>query len=395
VLLDLLTGLQAFAADNITDIMAAVVKTDPDWNALPPDMPRVREVLRRCLEKDPKQRLRDIGDARRDLEPATYGLAAGSVPAAAVRMRSAVAFCVVAAALGVIAGAGWWKASAPGEGPANPISRFAIALPADAAINFKGPVASLAISQDGRTIVYAGAPLSEQASVPVLGSSFTGASMQPGRARLYARRLDDLIVRPISGTDNARQPFFSPDGQWIAFFVDEQLKKLPLGGGMATTIANVTGNASDGAWCDDDTILLGGYSIARVSAGGGPVQRAVTLEPGERATRPQLLADGSILFTIAPNSVTTFDEAKIAVSTPGGTRRILIEGGAFGQYVPSGHLVYMRGGSIMAARMTLSPLEVIGQPVAVQTGGMFNWASADAAVALSQTGTLVYVPGGP
>jgi Tol biopolymer transport system component len=273
---------------------------------------------------------------------------------------------------GSIAGLTAWMFR-PAAAPA-PVARWSASLPADVPVSLRGPWGSLSISRDGRTIAYV---------------TDTGT----GR-HLVVRRTEDSTPRVIGGTTDVWESFFSPDGQWIGFIAADRLKKVAITGGQPAIIADVP-NFDSGVWSDDGTIYVGGRAgLAKVSPDGQLRQLVEPADDEGALTGPDLLPDGSVLFTIEPNNVSSFDDARIGVLTPAGERRVLLEGGAYVRYSPSGHLVYARGGQIMAAPFDPRRLSV-GEPAPVVAGGSFDIASGSAYFALARTGLLVYVPGGP
>ena len=376
VVFELLSGRAAFTGETTTDVIASVVQKEPAWDALPPDTPAsVRRLLRRCLTKDVARRLRDIGDARLDLEDSATDASTAPI-AAAANSRAAVPWSIGAFAGGAaLAAAIAWIAF--GRVPVDTASpaRWTISLPADAPLSIGTPWASLDVSRDGRSILYA-------------------AQIRDERA-LFVRRADDLTPHLVGGTNDVWEGFFSADGQWIGFISADQLKKVAITGGQPITIADVP-NFHSGVWADDGTIYIGGRAgLAKVSP-DGKLTTLLRPDATEGAlTEPDLLPDGSLLFTIEPNNVTSFDDARLAVLTPKGERHVILEGGSFARYSRSGHILYAHGGQIMAVAFDAGRRTVSGQPVAVVTGGSFDPASGAAFFALSRNGTLVYLPGGP
>ncbi len=387
VLYEALAHRQAFRGETVSDLIAGVLASEPQWEHLPEKTPRnVRVLLRRCLQKDARRRLRDIGDARIELEEALAGAAeaAPAEPTRALKTKvflGALAGLVLGAlAAGILAPSLWRKK--PEEAR---IARFRIDLPKGATV-FAGAGGgpSVAFSPDGKQLAYA---------------------VQSGGVRqLYLRQIDQLEAKPIPGTENGIDPFFSPDGQWIGFrhIPSRSYKKLALSGGAAVTIceSEVFYGAS---WGPDDTIAMsptlpGGLS--RVPAAGGKPEALTQLdmEKGERDHRyAQWLPGGkAVLFTIGSSDIATYDDARIAVqSLETGERKILIEGGTCARYSPSGHLLYVRAGTLFAVPFDLTKLAVTGPPVSVLEGIFESVNNGKAQFSVSQTGSLAYVPGGP
>ncbi len=373
VLYEMLTGRCAFSGETATDVIAAVVGQEPAWEALPAATPaRIRRLLRRCLVKDPALRLRDAGDARLELDDR---LDEQSLAAPARRTENTAVRAIAAVVAGVaIAGALGWMAARRSQVNAGPITRWTLSLPADAPIDMNRPWLSVAISRDGRAIAYIAAA--------------------PNDGALVLRRADDLRPQTLAGTTPAWEAFFSPDGQWIGFLSADRLKKVAITGGQPVVIADAA-NYNCGVWADDGTIYLGGRAgLAKVRPDGTltPILRPASNEA--ELSHPDVLPDGSLLFTIKPNDVTSFDDARIAVLTPKGERRILLEGGASARYSPTGHIVYVRAGQMMAVSFDASRLAVSGRPVVVMNDVAYDANTSVAFYALSRTGVLTYIPGG-
>ena len=247
VLFEMLTGKKAFAGDDVSEVLAAVIKLEPDWNALPASLPhRLNELLRRCLEKDPRKRRRDIGDVRHDLQlPLTEASAADPERRAVWRVAA-----VSALVAGLVVGGLAWSLRPPSHGPGTVI-RFGIL----AESGLMGPAArqALSISPDGRRIVH---------------SSSAGG--------LYLRAMDELEEQVISGTEQIRalEPFFSPDGSWIGFYADGRLQKVSVRGGEPLTICE-TDSPMGVSWGEDDVIVFGQGSkgIHRVLWGASSMSR--------------------------------------------------------------------------------------------------------------------------
>jgi len=374
VLYELLAGKRAFEGENISDILAAVLKMEPDWGALPPATPpHLRLLLSRCLEKDPRRRLRDIADARLELETPFEPVAG---PAAAPRQGGwrrwipwsiAASLAIAAAVLGV---ALWRARSAP-----RPVTRSTLLLPAGDRLAFLNQP-PLALSPDGTRLVY--------------------SAFRSGRVQLFLRHLDRLGEVPISGTEEGRAPFFSPDGEWIGFFAGGKLKKTLLSGGAPQTVCDAPSDRG-GAWGADDTIVLvpiaAGAGLARVPAGGGIPQNLITPGPKDQSYRwPQFLPGGkAILFTMYNG---TPDDSSIAVlQIDSGQHQVLFTGGSYGRYVPTGHIVYARGGGgIMAVAFDPAGLRITGRQFPILEG-VATEPGGSAALAVSEAGSLVYATG--
>ena len=404
VLFEMLTGRRAFDGETITDIIAAVVTREPDLGVLPPATPpRVRDLIARCLIKDPKQRLRDIGEARIAIDRAianpespTSNDEPGITPGerrtsnAAHGWRRALPWAVAglacaAAAAFLIQWAPW--RTAPLRAPL----RMSVELGADASLGAR--VGSSAIlSPDGAVL------------------AFTAQKGDSTATQLYVRRLDQLRATPLSGTDDARDAFFSPDGQWIAYFADAKLKKISIAGGAAVTLCDAPSDRG-GTWADDGPIVFqantgAGSSLMRVSAGGGKAEPFVKPAGGVASPIwPQVLPGGrAILYTLGASG--GFEDADIVVQPlPGGSAKIIQRGGYYARYLPSGsgsptraereggHLVYLHEGTLFAVPFDVERLETTGQAVPVVEGVSGNTGTGGAQFAVSASGTLVYAPG--
>jgi len=385
VLYETLTGKPAFVGETVSDTMAGILAREPEWDRLPNSTPaNVRVLLHRCLRKDRERRLRDIGDARIELEDALSGAAESATPAAT---RSSAASVAAGALAGLVLGsvAAWIAASRFGREAAEPapVARFGIALPAKATI-FTGVGPSVALSPDGSLLAY--------------------AAQSGGQRQLYLRRLDELEAKPIPGTEGGIGPFFSPDGEWIGFrhAASHTLKKVALSGGAPVTLCE-TEVFYGASWAPDDTIVFSPTvpgALARVPAAGGKAQplTKLDLDKNERDHRyAQILPGGkAVLFTIGYSDIESYDDARIAVqSLKTGERKILVEGGTLGRYSPSGHLLYVRAGNLLAVPFDLAKLAVTGSPVPVLKGVFESVNQGSAHFDVTRNGSLVYVPGGP
>ena len=385
VLFEMLTGRRAFEGDDVSDTLACVLRGEPEWTALPPDVPPgIRALLKGCLEKDRRARIPDISVVRYLMaEAASVPVPVASAPSSGPPPRGRL---VRIGAIGVVAGAAiamaivWgWRQWAPGEaqGP----MRFAI-VPAPQALSLVTPDRHVVISNDGRHIVYT-----------------AGVS---GGAQLVVRAIDRLEEMTLPGTTRARSPFLSPDGRWIGFFAEGEgeLRKVSITGGPTITLCKFSGAPRGGSWGPDGTIVFATSSaetgLLKVSQGGGDPQPLTTPEdPGRGSDHvlPALLPNGrAVLFTIVVAGQP--QNAVIAVlDFETGKTSTLIPGGSHAEYVDSGHLVYAASGALRAVRFDPRGLRVLSDPVPVVD--QVTMAGTGAAnFAVSRTGTLVYVPGG-
>jgi serine/threonine protein kinase/Tol biopolymer transport system component len=384
VLYELLTGRQAFPGESVTDIIASVLAREPEWTAMPATLdPRLSRLLRRCLAKSRRERLQAIGDVRCEIEfilaePAPSVAAPVVVPSPPARpwWKHALAFASVAVIAGVLAGmAVWMFRPAP---PPPPTIRFTSSISTDAALftNFNRQV--IGVSRDGSQVAF-------------------------GADRLYIRRISELALQPVPGTEavgSVTHPVFSPDGGSIVFWAasDRSLKRVTLGSRGVMTVCALTEGGLGLHWAGDD-IYFGdhGRGIKRVSANGGKVDIVVPIVDREELYGPQLLADGdTLIFTVGTRGITSWDRARIvAQSLRSGKRTTLVEGATDGRYVASGHLLFGRSGVLYAVPLNLETLSVVGEPVAVVEGVRRSAPATTGAVhfAVSDAGTLAYIPG--
>ena len=394
VLYEMLSGRMAFEGHTLSDTIVAILDREPDWSNLPADTPRTaRRLLARCLEKDPKQRLRDIGDARVELdrlisdpeEDIDADVAAQQTRAWRRRTHVAVAAAVV---LGVTsAGLLWFAltrdAAAPGEGR---VSRFTVDLPEDSVIvpTFNSNVA---LSPDGTYLAYT--PL-------------------PGP--VVIRRLDNVEGQPLeaSATPGFRSgPVFSPDGESLAY-VDgnapyswkRPFQKVALAGGPALKLAEYDmfhrGDWSDDGWLYWTARYPGG--IVRIRDSGGETEAVTTLDVagGERSHRfANLLPGGdALIYTVGFEGIDNYDDARIDLwDLRTGAKKTVIEGGTSATYLSSGHIVFARNGALMAVPFDVERREVTGTAFEVQDGVMMSRNTGAAHYALSKRGDLAFVPG--
>jgi serine/threonine-protein kinase len=392
VLYEMLTGRRAFEAPEVTDTLAFIIMKEPAWNALPSTTPpAVRRLLRRCLEKDRQRRLPDIGVARLELDDSQSTPPDEPVDAKARAerpiSRARRVFPWAIAVMGLLAGGVALFVSAPWR-TATPatLQRVSVELGADASLLIDQGAAAV-ISPNGQTLAFVAQP--------------------PGTApsRLYVRQLNQLQAQSLAATDGARDPFFSPDGQWVGFFAGGKLKKIAVSGGAAVTLADAP-NSRGAVWTDGDTIIfqptnaqpagtnVGG--LVRVASSGGMPEPLTKLAGDEVTHRwPQVLPGGkAILFTAHNTTAAGYEGANIIVqSLTDGSRTVLVRGGYFARYLPTGHLVYMHEGTVFAAPFDVDALALTGQPAPAIEGVATNAQFGGAQFAVSNTGTLVYVQG--
>jgi serine/threonine protein kinase/Tol biopolymer transport system component len=396
VLYEMLTGRRAFEGETVSDTLAAVLKEDPNWAALPEPTPAaVRKVLRRCLQRDAKLRLHDIADARLDLEELAASTASGSSPfeektadsnsagASAERASrergSRRSFWIawgVAAAFAAAAGALALRARAPGSAP---VVRLSIPLPPGQILTGNsGP----AISRDGRTLAYT-------------------ARDAAGVSRLYVRALDRFDSSVIPESEGAQQPFFSPDGGRVGFFARGKLLTASLSGGAPTAIADASSQPFGGTWGEDDTIIF----VPTLTSGllripsSGDKPRNLT-EPDEAAggyahAWPQFLPGGrTVLFTIWGGTNAAANGAAM-LSLETGKWTSVAPGVESFRYARSGHLLESEPRGVMAAAFDPTRPQQVRVQTFVVDDVFRTPAATNSWFSTSDTGTLVYVPGDP
>jgi serine/threonine-protein kinase len=377
VLYEMLTGRALFAGATISDTLAAVLKTEPDLSAVPA---QVRPIIERCLRKDPRRRWRDIGDVRMALEEGQPPATIAVVPPP---RRSVLPWATAAVLLAIAAGAAsWiaWRATQPVE---HPLTRLSVDLGPDA---MTGLNLTAAISPDGRRLVF-----------PARGPN--------GKQQLATRLLEQAQATLLPGTENSRDPFFSPDSQWIGFFADSKLKKISVQGGAPVILCDAAYDYG-ASWGDDGTIIAAlnpNARLSRVPAAGGTPQLLTKLSKGEASHRwPQILPGGkAIIFTSALSVVGMQNASVQAMALQSGVAKTLVAGAYFARYLPSsgtrGYLVYVQQGVLFAVAFDAARLEVEGTPIPllddvaaspIQGGGQFDFSAMPPG-----HGTLVCLPG--
>jgi eukaryotic-like serine/threonine-protein kinase len=388
VLYELLTGKRAFAGDSVSETLGAIHYKEPDWQFLPPATPQgLRALLRRCLQKDPNRRYHHAADVRIEIEE----IQAASVPVTALPAAPAVygiqrrwilmsaLACVIFAAFGGIVV--WLLRPVPAAN-SQQVLRTVIPVPENEQGLPAGFVTRpiLAVSPDGRMLAYV-------------------ANNGNARPQISVRALNELEARPLLGTVNASMPFFSPDGQWIGFTANGALRKVPITGGGTLTVTGRIAGAMGASWGPPDTIVFSpnpGSGLWKVSAAGGEAIELTKLKGAEQSHRwPQFLPDGNaVLFTVLSGA--SSDGQEIAVKRlDTGEEKVLIRGGTYPQYVPTGHLLFYRAGTVLAVPFDPVRLEIKGTPVPVVEGVRSTAGNGigGAQVGFSRQGTVIYSSG--
>jgi len=379
LLFECLTGRQAFAGETVSDMIARILQGEPDWSTLPARTPeRVRGLLRRCLEKDARRRLRDIGDARMEIEdvqsvPASSSsIAAGGTGATGSRRLFEWGRLAVVA---LLAAALTWFVPRASRGPArSQPTRFTIPQPEGVFLSSDG--ASPALSPDGRSLAF-------------IAADSTGVS------RIWLRPLESTDGKPMAGTDRADFPFFwSPDSRQIAFASQEKLKKIAVAGGDPEVVCAIK-SARGGSWNRDGVILIApnpNGCIYRVPSGGGDPQPVTTLDTtrGETAHRfPQFLPDGRhFLFSSLPAHAGKFDTYVGSLDSP--KRRLLLSAGSGVTWAPPGHLLFSRDGKLIAQGFDAKAMRLRGEPVSLGDATSPTSRSGGPIATASMTGAVAY-----
>jgi serine/threonine protein kinase len=376
---EMLTGRRAFAGKSQASLISAIMKDDPPAISTLQSMSptALDRVVKKCVAKDPDDRWQSARDLTDELRWITEGSAQAGLPRD-VAKRQTKRFHPAAALVGLLAAfligflaKTYWPASPEGSR----VTRLTMTLSPSESFEITHHAPNLTLSPDGRNLVYVG--------------------QGQNTRQLYHRGLDHLEATPIRGTEAARGPFFSPDGEWVGFFAERKLKKVSLKSGHVQVLCDVP-SGHGGIWGPDDTILFSishSAGLSRVSADGGAPETLTTVEGQERHGWPSVLPGGSeILFTIVEGE--TLDRARIAVLRPRtGDQYTVLEGGFLPRYLPTGHLLYARGDQLLAVPFDVDKLELTGSPTPVLRDVSRQLGMPQ--VALSKAGTMAYVPSDP
>ncbi len=373
VLFEILAGKRVFEAKEVSDIMALVLTKEPVWEVLPPETPEaVRRLLRRCLDKDAKRRLRDIGEARILLGDVEAGAAVSDPPRAAPARLGwivAAASTVVALALGV---------ANLGQEPTKEAIRFRVLTPEGTTIA-PGPAArQLALSPDGQHLAFAARDAS-------------------GTPHLWLRDLDSLEARLLPGTEGAWFPFWSPDGGFIGFQTPGHIKRIAVSGGPPETLCDLRGR--DGAaWSPTGVIVFSeaGEGLYQVPASGGIPAPLTTLEPSRKETVhewPGFLPDARHFLYFA-DSLEDEHRGIYVGSLDGGEPRLVLNTDVQATYAEPGYLLFLRGATLMAQPFDASSLKLTGEPSRIAEDVTHNPRTNRTSFSVSETGVLAFRTGG-
>jgi Tol biopolymer transport system component len=369
VLYEMLTGTRAFPGEEVSEVLASVLAREPDWTRVPAMLsPALATFLRRCLHKNPKQRIGSLQDVRLALEGAFETAAPQTTAATSSASRGRLVWMAACAAAAVVMVSLAIPALRYVRETPSPETRVDIVTPAT------DEPASFAISPDGRQFVFV--------------ASGDGAS------RLWLRSLATATAQPLAGTEDARHPFWSPDSRSVGFFAGDALKRLDLGSATPHILAMVNAG-SGGTWNRDGVIVFAGSAtgalLTRVSATGGAVTVISTLGPQQQSQRgPHFLPDGHrFLFYVLGRP----DTAGIYLGTLDGSAPTrLTPADNPGVYLPSGWLLWVRGGTLFAQRLDVAHAALVGAPTTL-ADGVAGENLQNSAVTVSATGLVAYRAG--
>jgi serine/threonine-protein kinase len=381
VLYEMLTGRRAFEGKSALSVASSIIEKDPEpITSVAPMIPSALDrAIRRALAKDPEERWQTARDLALELKAiANEGVQTAKVPAATTtRSRErwawgvALALALLAAALAI----GFIERAPKRE----PTVHLTADMGAEVKL-FDELGISAVLSPNGARLAFVG-----------MG--------QDEKWHIYVRSLDQLQATMLSGTEDATNPFFSPDSDWLGFFANAKLKKIAVQGGAAVNLCDAS-DGRGGAWSEDGTIVFSPdlrTALSKVSAAGGTPQPLTTLDQqaGEVTERwPQFLQGGNAVLFTSDTHGGNYEDANIVVySISFGQRKTLVRGGYYGRHVPTGHIVYMHEGTMFAVPFDRQRLEVTGSPTPILEGIAANVGDATMQVSFSENGTLMYVPG--
>ena len=377
VVYEMLTGKRAFGGEGVSDTLAAVLRAEVDLDALPADAsPAMRTALVRCLEKDPRERVRDIGDVKLAME-GYFESAAAQPSSIGLPARRRWHWAVVAALVSGLAVWAWMRRPTPP--PA--VAQFVVTAAPSPNLIFGDVSEVFAMSPDGTRLVYRSG----------LGDF----------GWLHERRLDRLEGQRIEGSQDAGAPFFSPDGAWIGYSAARELRKIRTVGGAPMTVATLSGGTRGASWGSDGTIIFGDgstRSLHRVPATGGEPETLIDpdsvpgVDGGAAFWWPEILPGGhAVLFTI--QSRTLFNPQIAVLNLETSEMTTLISPGTLPRYASTGHIVYGGGdGTLRAVPFDADRLEVTGAPT-VLIDGVVTLGTGATAFAVAANGSLAYAIG--
>jgi Tol biopolymer transport system component len=384
LLYEMLTGARPFDGETVTDVISAIVSREPDWNALPAHVPEsVAQLVRRCLQKDPRKRLRDIGEARIVLEAPGAPVPVPTVPKETTTGRTqSLAWTISAVAAAIAIAALVWaygsvqRQTARSNAPAT-VTRFDVQAPDAASALTLVFRPAIALSANGRALAFVAAAA--------------------GVEHIYVRTRSDPSVWTVPGSARGTTPALSPDGTAIAFFASGQIWKAPIGG--EPTAVGAASDVRGLSWTEDGRVVLTPGAAAPLMimpAGGGEMRPLTKMAPGERTHRwPQALPGGkAVLFTVGTlASPDSYDKSNIeGVITATGERRVIVAGSAMARYCGDGRLLFTRGAALYSIAFDPGRLTSSGDPVQVVPAVARDPSTGAAHFSCASDGTLAYVP---
>jgi eukaryotic-like serine/threonine-protein kinase len=374
VLYEMLTGARAFDGEDTTDILGAIVKTEPDWSRLPSTTPpRIVALVRRCLQKDPRRRQQHIGDARIEIEDVAETPLRPSVPESGAQRGPAYIPWAIAAAASAAA---LILAVQTSMSDSTTVAALRVDITTPPIMNFS-QMSDFALSPDGRFIAF------------VAGSQ---------TAPIFVRTLESGEVRQLPGTDGAEYPFWSPDSRVIGFFAAGNLMRVELAGGTPATIARSVGAGFGATWNRDGTVLfgqigqIGRMPLMQVSSSGGAPSAVPGLAAGHIHGYPQFLPDGD-RFLFATSATDGQGELRIGVLSTGVSQSLMPLSSPYVQVLPSDWVLYLREGELRAQRIDVQRVSLVGPPETLATGVPEN-SSGHGAFSVSAGGMMAYRTGG-
>ncbi len=363
MLYEMLIGERPFEGASHASLVAAILTRDvpPLATVQPLTPPLLDHLVRRCLEKTPDARWDSAHDIAEELRwvrengDAISGAAATAHRTPKWKWAAIVSLALTASVIAYVAGVMPERVKAPAAG----VVQTTVLLPAGMQLTRRdyGPIRTeLALSPDGRYLVFSASP-----------------GEMESNAQLYRRALDRIEATPMPGTHGARMPFFSPDGKWVGFAAQSKLQKVELAGGIPVSLCDLSILLPTGAsWGENGRIIIGTQSggLQSVSAGGGKLEELTTVDPAKEGSHrlPFFLPGGRVvLFSVMPHQLGASGRIE-ALTLETGQRKVLVEDGTDGRYAPTGHLLFMRAGTLMAIPFDLDRLEVRGSAVPVVEG---------------------------
>jgi serine/threonine protein kinase len=368
VLYEMLSGKQAFSGSSTASVIAAILEREPAPLDTTPPLDR---IVKRCLAKDPDERFQTAKDLKNDLR---WAMESPSPPSRSLWGKRAAWIIAGAALLGGLSLLALWSASAPAS---NDMVSFAVYPPAKTlfapALNMTVDAPQFAISPDGRTLAFV-------------------ASSASSAPTLWLREIADVATRPLLGTENAQNPFWSPDSRWLGFYAGGKVKKVPAAGGAVEVVTETRANFLGGSWGPNDTILFasGNEPVYRVNAGGGtttPVQ--LMGAPGESGhyAAPSFLPDGRhFLYSYFSYRK---EETGVYVGSLDSKSKKLLDASTSAVYAPSGYLLFVDGDTLMAQAFDVERLAPGGRPFLVAEHAGRNSGSISA-ISVSRNHTVAY-----